>query len=250
MRKGFSRQFIAILTIAWINGFLALKRAPLWIVSYLLMPIALLFFFSIYGTPTLMKLSIVGGMVMIAVSNGISIIGDAAFYRIYVKYQDLLIATPLRPISYILGLSLSILIFASPGLALFLVLAWLTGMLTLPFTLILAACSIAMWAASSFMGFAISTLFNKLRHVWPIATILSLVLVILPPVYYPATILPQGYQWVGALAPTGAATMILHQVAGLVELETSALIASIASLIGYTTIFMLLSVAKIRWRER
>lgn len=250
MRRGFSRQLVAILTIAWIDGVLTLRRAPLWVVSYLLMPLALLFFFSIYGNPMMMKLSIIGGIVMIAVSNGISILGDAAFYRIYVKYQDLLIATPLRPISYILGLSLSMLIFASPGLALFLVLAWLVGILTLPFTLVLTVCLVAVWASSSFMGFTISTLFNRLRHVWPIASILSLVLAILPPVYYPATILPRGYQWIGALAPTGAVTMILHQVAGLVELEASAIMAAIASLTGYMMMFMLLSILKIRWRER
>lgn len=250
MRKGFNRQLVAVLTIAWIDGVLTLRRAPLWVVSYLLMPLALLFFFSIYGNPVMMRLSIIGGIVMIAVSNGISILGDAAFYRIYVKYQDLLIATPLRPISYILGLSLSMLIFASPGLTLFLALAWLIGIITMPFALVLAVCLIMVWASSSFMGFAISTLFNRLRHVWPIASILSLLLGILPPVYYPATILPQGYRWIGALAPTGAATMILHQVAGFVELEASAIITSIVSLIGYMTMFMLLSILKVKWREK
>lgn len=249
LRKGVSRQLIAILTISWIDGVLSLRRAPLWVVSYLLMPLALLFFFSIYGDLTVMKMSIIGGIIMIAMSNGISILGDAAFYRIYVKYQDILIATPLRPISYILGLSLSMLVFASPGLMLFLVLAWLLKMMTPLFILVLAVCLIMVWASSSFMGFTVSTLFNRLRHVWPVASILSLVLAILPPVYYPATILPQGYQWIGALAPTGAAAMILHQVSGLVELEVPAIMASIASLIGYTTLFMLLSIFRARWRE-
>lgn len=250
MRKGVSRQLVSIMTIAWIDGVLALKRVPLWVISYLLMPLTLLFLSSIYGSGSMTSFALIGGIIMIAVSNGIAILGDAAFYRIYIKFQDLLVATPIRPLSYIMGLSLSMLIFAAPGLALFIALAWLSGILTPLFSLVLVACLVMVWASSSFMGFMVSTFFNHLRHVWPLASILSLSLSILPPVYYPATILPQGCQWIGALAPTGAAAMILHSVAGLVELETSALIASIVSLISYTMIFMLFSMFKIRWRER
>lgn len=249
MRRGIKRQAVASLTIAWINGVVALRRAPLWVVSYLLMPLALLFFFRIYGNVTMMKMALIGGIIMIAMSNGISILGDAAFFRIHVKYQDLLIATPIRPMSYVMGLSLSMLVFASPGLALFVVLASLAGLMTAEFALALAACVIAVWTTSSLMGFTISTLFKSLRHVWPMASILSMVLSLLPPIYYPATVLPQGLQWVGALAPTGAAAMILHHVAGLVEVEATALGASMASLIVYAAALALLSSLKVRWRE-
>ncbi|MEM4576997.1 MAG: ABC transporter permease [Candidatus Nezhaarchaeales archaeon] len=250
MRKGVNRQLVAILTITWVDGVLALKRVPLWVISYLLMPMTLLFFSSIYGNGSMSRFAIIGGIIMIAASNGVAVLGDAAFYRIYIKFQDLLVATPIRPLSYIMGLSLSMLIFAAPGLALFIALAWLSGMLTSLFSLVLVACLAMVWASSSFMGFMVSTFFHHLRHVWPLASILSLSLSILPPVYYPATIFPQGYQWIGALAPTGAAAMILHSVAGLIELETSALVVSIVSLISYTMLFMLLSLFKIRWREK
>jgi len=249
LRRGVRRQVVASLTIAWINGVLVLRRAPLWIVSYLLMPLALLLFFRIHGDVAMIKMALMGGIIMVATSNGISILGDAAWFRIYVKYQDLLVATPIRPVSYVMGLSLSMLVFASPGLALFVALASLTDLMTLEFALALAACTIAVWISSSMMGFTISTLFKSLRHVWPMASILSMVLSLLPPIYYPATVLPQGLQWVGALAPTGAAAMILHHVAGLVEVEATALVASIASLIAYTTALLLLSSLKASWRE-
>jgi len=249
LRRGVRRQVVASLTIAWINGVLVLRRAPLWIVSYLLMPLALLLFFRIHGDVAMIKMALMGGIIMVATSNGISILGDAAWFRIYVKYQDLLVATPIRPVSYVMGLSLSMLVFASPGLALFVVLASLTDLMTPEFALALAACTIAVWISSSMMGFTISTLFKSLRHVWPMASILSMVLSLLPPIYYPATVLPQGLQWVGALAPTGAAAMILHHVAGLVEIETTALAASIASLIVYATTLLLFSSFKVSWRE-
>jgi len=249
LRRGVRRQVVASLTIAWINGVIVLRRAPLWIVSYLLMPLALLLFFRIHGDVAMIKMALMGGIIMVATSNGISILGDAAWFRIYVKYQDLLVATPIRPVSYVMGLSLSMLVFASPGLALFVALASLTDLMTLEFALALAACTIAVWISSSMMGFTISTLFKSLRHVWPMASILSMVLSLLPPIYYPATVLPQGLQWVGALAPTGAAAMILHHVAGLVEIEMTALAASIASLIVYATTLLLFSSFKVSWRE-
>ena len=249
MRRGIRRQVVASLTIAWVNGFLVLKRAPLWVVSYLLMPLALLFFFRIHGDVTMMKMALIGGIIMVATSNGISILGDAAWFRIYVKYQDLLVATPIKPVSYVMGLSLSMLVFASPGLALFVVLVSLAGLMTFEFALALAACTIAVWISSSMMGFAISSLFKSLRHVWPMASILSMVLSLLPPIYYPATVLPQGFQWIGALVPTGAAAMILHHVAGLVEVEATAFAASVASLIAYATTLPLLSSLKVKWRE-
>ena len=250
LRKGLNRQIVAALTIAWINGVLALRRVPLWILVYLLMPLTLLFFFSIYGNVILMKYALIGGAIMIAVSNGVAILGDAAFYRIYVKYQDLLVATPIKPTSYVIGLSLSMLVFSVPGLALFILLMWIMGMLTPIFTLTLTLCLIATWAFSSFMGFAISTLFKQLRHVWPLTTIISLLLSVLPPIYYPATILPKGLWWIGALAPTGAAAMILHHVAELAKLDPTTIAISIASIIGYTALFMILSITKIRWREK
>jgi len=249
LRKGIRRQAVASLTIAWVNGLVVLKRAPLWVVSYLLMPLALLFFFRIHGNVAMMKMALIGGIIMVATSNGISILGDAAWFRIYVKYQDLLVATPIRPVSYVMGLSLSMFVFASPGLSLFIALASLAGLTTFEFALALAACTIAVWISSSMIGFAISTLFKSLRHVWPMASILSLVLSLLPPIYYPATVLPRGLQWIGALVPTGAAAMILHHVAGLIEVEATALTTSIASLIAYTATLSLLSSLKVRWRE-
>jgi len=249
LRRGIRRQLVASLTIAWINGVLVLRRAPLWVASYLLMPLALLFFFRIHGNVAMMKMALIGGIIMVATSNGISILGDAAWFRIYVKYQDLLVATPIRPVSYVMGLSLSMFVFASPGLALFVALASLAGLMTLEFALALAACTIAVWISSSMIGFAISTLFKTLRHVWPMASILSMVLSLLPPIYYPATVFPQGLQWVGALVPTGAAAMILHHVAGIVKIEAMALAASVASLMAYATTLPLLSSLKARWRE-
>jgi ABC-2 type transport system permease protein len=249
LRRGIKRQVVASLTIAWTNGVVVLRRAPLWVVSYLLIPLALLFFFRIHGNVVMMKLALIGGIIMVAVSNGISIFGDAAFFRIYVKYQDLLVATPIRPMSYAMGLSLSMLVFASPGLALFVALALVAGLMTVKFTLALAACTTAVWISASLMGFTISTLFKSLRHVWPMASILSMILSLLPPIYYPATVLPQELQWIGALAPTGAAAMILHHAAGLVEVEATALGASIASLIAYIVVLALLSSLKVRWRE-
>jgi len=249
LRRGIKRQVLASLTIAWINGVVVLRRAPLWVVSYLLMPMALLFFFRVHGSVAMMKMALIGGIIMVAASNGISLLGDAAWFRIYVKYQDLLVATPIRPVSYVMGLSLSMLVFASPGLALFVVLASLAGLMTLEFALALAACTIAVWISSSMMGFTISTFFRVLRHVWPMASILSMVLSFLPPVYYPATVLPQGFQWIGALAPTGAAAMVLHHVAGLVEVEAVALAASMTSLTAYSVALSLLSSLKARWRE-
>ncbi len=249
MRRGIKRQVVASLTMAWINGVVVLRRAPLWVVSYLLMPLALLLFFRIHGDVAMTRLALIGGIVMVATSNGISILGDAAWFRIYVKYQDLLVATPLRPVSYVMGLSLSMLVFASPGLALFVALASLAGLMTLEFALALVACTIAVWISSSMIGFTTSTLFKSLRHVWPMASILSMVLSLLPPIYYPATVLPRGLQWIGALIPTGAAAMILHHVAGLVEVEPVALAASIASLIVYATTLLLFSSFKVGWRE-
>jgi len=250
LRRGVSRQLVAIATLAWINGAVALRRAPLWIIAYLTMPLTLLFFSHVYGGEVGLRFALIGGVLMVAVSNGIALLGDAAFYRIYVKYQDMLVASPIRPTSYIIGLSLSMLVFSMPGLALFVVLLGLQGMLTPLFSAALFACLVMVWASSSFMGFAISTAFRQLKHVWPLATILAILLSVLPPIYYPATVLPQGFEWIGALVPSGAAAMLLHQVAGLVELSQATIAVSAVLLVAYTVAFMILSATKVRWREK
>ncbi|MEM4423709.1 MAG: ABC transporter permease, partial [Pyrobaculum sp.] len=113
------------LVIAWINGWIAATRGWVWVVASSVSPAAFLVLLAIYGGVEGLKWGLVGGFIWTIASNGISLIGDATYYRLGIKYQSMLTAAPVSPAGYALGLALSSFIFALPTLAVYLVAMYL-----------------------------------------------------------------------------------------------------------------------------
>ncbi|MGC8556087.1 MAG: ABC transporter permease [Conexivisphaera sp.] len=242
-RGWLATQLRAIGAIAWLNGVVAAVRAPLWIASYVTPPLSILIILEFVSRGSTLQFGIVGGLTMIIVSNGLGLLSDAASYRLYFKLQDMIVAGPVSQWAYMLGLALSGLLFSVPGLAIFLALMGVLGVHV--YSAAEAALSIALlWAVSASLGFSLSLFFRDLKEVWSTTSILVFAISVLPPVYYPLTLLPAWLRYVSLVSPTASAAALLQESMGLLDLGTGLRAASALILVLEAVVFFAIAASK------
>jgi hypothetical protein len=240
-------QLRGSLVIAWINGWLAMTRMPIWLVSSLTAPISIALMIIFFGGYRYLGIGLIGGISMLIGVNGVGLVGDGAFYRLELKFQNMLIATPLTPVSYTLGLALSSLIYSMPGIAVMAGILAYRGIITPWSAAPITASLFAEWLSTSMLGFTISTYLRDTRYAWAIGNILGFTLGTLFPVFYPATILPVPY--IAIASPVSAASIVIQYVSGVTRYDVGLPLAATASLAAQATIFTLLAMYKSRWRS-
>jgi hypothetical protein len=233
------------LVIAWINGWIAATRGWIWVISSSVSPISFLVILAIYGGTEGLKWGLVGSFIWTIASNGISLIGDATYYRLGIKYQSMLTAAPVSPAGYALGLALSAFVFALPMLAVYLaVMLWLGVWIFTPESLYALT---SLWLASAGIGFTLSGFIRHMRYAWALPQILSAVFTVAAPVYYPATYLPSPY--LGVALPTGAAAVIIHNSTGLLHYGPDLIAAAICMLTLQSALGLYFLFKLARWRQ-
>jgi len=234
------------LVIAWINGWIAATRGWIWVVASSVSPLSFLVLLAIYGGVEGLRWGVLGSLVWTIASNGISLMGDATYYRLGIKYQSMLTAAPVSPIGYAIGLALSAFVFATPTMAFYIaVILWLGVPLASP---VAAYALVTLWLASAGLGFTLSSFIRHMKYAWSLPQILAAVFTVGAPVYYPATVLPTPY--LGVVVPTGAAGILLQAATDLAnypaDLQAAAVLAlALQSILG---LYLLAKVA--RWRQQ
>lgn len=247
---GLKESLRTVFSVIMVNGVLSLYRAPLWVIVYISTPLMIILFISIFAHGEIVRSAYVGGLISIIVSNGLYIHGDALIYRVEVKLQDMLVASPCKPVAYMFGLALSELVYSTPGIIIFTAILAHQGILTVNNATPLVAIVIMSWCVGVGIGFYLSTLITDFRHVWALGTILSTTLTILPPVYYPITLLPKWLRAIAYIAPTTHAAQLAKKATGIISMDMVEEMLSWIALITYTALFILLASRKSRWREK
>ncbi len=233
-----------------LNGIIPVKRMPLYLVNTLGAPFSFLFFIYIVSQGRSVGFGVAGGLVLTTFSIGTSLQADMTHFRVDLKLQDMVVASPMRAWTYVLGMALSELAFAVPGIAAFLVVGYATeapGLLAFP---IILATLLLIWALGCSIGFFLATYLRDIRETFAISPLISLVLSVLPPVYYPITAIPGAYQILGYLAPTADASLLIQGALGITGLSVLDWLRAAGILIGFTAAFILLAVFKAQWREK
>ena len=252
------QQGYAALRICWFNGILPLWRTPLLVAAVFLTPFSFLFFlFVIEGStnPALLPFGVMGGILFSALFTGNGMLNDCAYLRLERQLQTIFVASPVRPLTYILGMALSELAFTVPALALFLGILGFVHPFGAGTLGALLGVILLTWLMASTLGFLISTFFHQLREIWPIGTLVFSTLSIIPPIFYPASVIPSPWQWAAFLVPSTFAAQLADHVLGLAFgpplapawINSSAF--DLAGLIGSTVLFGALAVYLARWRE-
>jgi ABC-2 type transport system permease protein len=196
-----------MLSITWI------RRNLLSLVWLFATPFSILFIVTVTTRGQAFVQGAIGSLIFVVVAVGTGLAGDATWYRLEVKLHDYFVASPVHQTTFLLGVALAGLFFSVPA---FVVLVPILVYLGLPLvTLPLAALAVgAVWLFSAAIGYLASTYVSNLRNGWQSGLLLSVIVGILPPAFYPAEVLPSNLLWVSYLVPTTHSVLLLRVMMG------------------------------------
>jgi len=239
------------LLIAWMKFYPDFRRQPYVIITQAGISAGPLFFILLSGSTAALHNGIVGAMISIVSFLGLtSAIHDVAQDR-YVKLREMMVAMPVHPVSYALGVALAPLLASVPGLFCFMALAIWLRILSLASIGLVFVALILGWLSISMIGFTVSTYLTKVPPFMlnSAGHLLSLGLVFVPPVYYSESVLG-AFSWISYVFPTSNAASLIRGYLGLSTLHFESIMSHWLTLIGTALAFSFLASFKARWRER
>jgi ABC-2 type transport system permease protein len=247
-RRGLRARLRSIAAISYYTGILVVIRSPGFIVFSSTTPFTVLFFLFVVGGPGYIPYGLIGATISILVGAGLFLGADATYNRLQFKFQDFCVASPLRAVDYMVGLSLGELTFVTPSLAVLIGLFAYLHLISWTFPLAVVVMLLA-WVFSSAFGFFLSTFILKSRSAFSVTSLVSTLLTVVPPVFYPIEVIPKSVRFLAYLAPTTHLSILMQSVLGLQSYPQYQLLASWAVLLGFTIVFFLLAAFKARWRQ-
>jgi ABC-2 type transport system permease protein len=208
-----SKQLRAAVIIGYMLSITWLRRNLMSLVWLFATPFSLLFIITVTTGGRAFTLGVIGSLLLILSTVGTGLAGDATWYRLETKLQDFFVASPVNQIGYLLGIALAGLFFASPALVVLIPLLVYVGfpILALPVAILSLA---GVWLFASAIGYLVSTFTANLRNGWQSGLLLSVIVGILPPVFYPAEILPYNILLLAYAIPTTNAALLIRGAKG------------------------------------
>ncbi|MGA9839100.1 MAG: ABC transporter permease [Thermoplasmata archaeon] len=239
----------SLFTLVQINGLIPIRTQPLYLVNLVASPLSFLFFIWIVSRGTDLAYGIMGGMVLTMLSVGTGLQSDLTHYRHDMKFQDVVVASPVEAPVYVAGMALSELVYSLPALGVFVILFVYYGYATVTSTIVLAGALVLVWAFATAFAFTLATYFQDVRETWMFSPIFSLVLTVLPPVYYPISYLPGWAQIAARFSPTTYAAELVQGAVGLQPLSFTGATLDWIALVGFTAALFLIAAFKARWKD-
>ena len=248
LKRGFSSRIRAIAALSYYTGILVVIRSPGFIVFSSTTPFTVLFFLFVVGGQKYLPYGLIGASISILVGAGLFLGADATYNRLQFKFQDFCVASPLRAVDYMLGLSLGELTFIAPSLAVLIAFFGYLGLITWSFPIVLLVMLLA-WVLSSALGFFLSTFILRSRSAFSVTSLVSTVLTVVPPVFYPIDVIPSSYRFLAYLVPTTHLSILMQEAFGVQSYSSSQIALSWIVLLGFTIFFFALAASKARWRQ-
>jgi ABC-2 type transport system permease protein len=236
-----------VLLIAYMTGVLWLRRNPMSLVFTAISPFSLLFVLFVVSGGQYIHFAVAGSLVMALVGYGLALGQDISFYKTEYKVQDVFVASPVSPLTYMVGLALSELLFGLPAL---LVLATLVVYFGSVFSIpLLVATILLIWGAMSALGFFLSSHMLHMRNATQVISFLNVILAVLPPVFYSMDVMPDVLRPLAYAVPTTHASLMLQDIMGIPTPADWSLEFGFAIQIAYLLAFITLAKTKALWRE-
>ena len=238
--------------IAHINGLLWLRRYPASIVFTAMIPFSFLFIVFVIGGGQYTHLAFAGSLVAAAAGYGLATGNNIINWKVEYKIQDVFVSSPVSSFTYMAGIALSELLFGLPAFAILVTLVVIFSSNFLLSAVIVIVTLVLVWASTSSIGYFISTRSTHPRFVESFIAFLRIAVVVLPPVFYPLSIIPtEELRYLAYAIPTTHASLILQHAIGnppVVEDDWSPEIG-FAVIIVYIVGFALLAKTRAVWRE-
>jgi ABC-2 type transport system permease protein len=185
---------------------------------------------------------------MALVGYGLALGQDITYYKTEYKIQDMFVASPVSPLTYMTGLALSEILFGLPALLILLFLVFYTGV-TLIYIPLLTFIILIVWISTSSMGFFLSSHMLYMRNATQIISFVNIFLAILPPVFYSISKLPEILQYASYIIPTTHASLMIQYAMGFDTPQNWSLLIGISVQLVYAMAFLILAKAHAIWRE-
>ena len=201
---------ISSMTIA--NGVIPLWRRPMALIAVISTPFSFLFFIYLFGGPSKILVGAVGGILFTIVNASTMLQTDLLFYKLDLKFQQIVASTPVKPLVYTFGLATGNIVFTLPGLAIFMgIIVYEAHVGVLQVLSIIGVLTVT-WVIFSMFSFLVSTRVREMRDIWPISVMFSIIFGVVPPIYYSVSTLPVPMQYVAYVVPTTWAAILLKGI--------------------------------------
>ena len=234
--------------IAYVTGILWLRRNPVSLIFTAISPFSLLFVLFVVSGGQYIDFAVAGSLVMALVGYGLALGQDISFYKTEYKIQDIFVASPVSPLTYMMGLALSELLFGLPALivlASFVVVLG-AGIAGIP---LLIATILLIWGSMSAMGFFLSSHMLHMRNATQVISFVNVILAVLPPVFYSVQMVPDALKPLVYALPTTHASLMLQHLMGEPTPAEWSLGFGFAVQVAYLIGFVALAKTKALWRE-
>ncbi len=237
-----------IFIIAYLTGVLWLRRNPLSLVFTAISPFSLLFILFIVSDGQYVQFAVAGSLVMALVGYGLSLGQDISLYKLEYKMQDMFVASPVSPLTYMLGLAFSELLYGLPALLVLSSLAvyFSTSITFLP---LLIVNIFLIWGTMSSIGFFLSSHMLHMRNATQLISFVNVLIAVIPPVFYSIERLPLPLQIASYFVPTTHASLMLQYSMGFPTPQEWSISLGLIVQISYLIFFIILAKKKALWRE-
>jgi len=187
----------------------------MWIVQNFMWTISFLVLFSVWGGPAAVKHLIVVIIVISGWSTGLNAVAQSIGWdRVSGEYERRIVS-PLSPLEYILGLTIGyVVVFNLSNLAVVLGITLYMGM-NIAYVLVLLGLSILALFTGLFLSLSIILRIKNPMNISAVTNPLNTLTIFLPPVYYPATVLPEPLKTLCITVPTAAMVDLGRALGGL-----------------------------------
>lgn len=230
-------------------GVLPMLRIPTLLPFVFSTPFTILFILFVTGKGATIIYGIAGAITMTVSQQGLFLGADLTNLRIEHKFQSVVVASPVSPLTYMFSVAMSELAFAAPALVVLLAIIpyFTAGVSSLTLIEILAVVVLT-WITTSSIGFFLSTYVLNTRTAFLTVAFISIILSVLPPVFYPLQIIPERLRWLAEIVPTTHSSVLIQSAVGLPTAQSQISISWLA-LPVFTIVFLSLALFKAKWTE-
>ena len=249
IRARIARDLRTIGALSYYIGVLPMIRIPTLLPFVFSTPFTILFILFVSGRGEAFIYGIAGAITMTVSQQGLFLGADLTSLRIEHKFQSVVVASPVSPLTYMFSVATSELAFAAPPIVVLLAIIpyFTTGVTSLIFLQILAVVFLT-WITTSSIGFFLSTYVLNTRTAFITVSFISIILSVLPPVFYPLQIIPERLKWLAEIVPTTHSSVLIQNAVGLPTAQSQTSISWLA-LPVFTIVFLSLALFKAKWTE-
>jgi ABC-2 type transport system permease protein len=249
LRARAARDLRTIGALSYYIGVLPMLRVPTLLPFVFSTPFTILFILFVTGKGDAIIYGIAGAITMTVSQQGLFLGADLTNLRIEHKFQSVVVASPVSPLTYMFSVATSEIAFAAPALViLFAILPYFTSGVTSATVLQILTAVFLTWITTSSIGFFLSTYVLNTRTAFITVAFISIILSVLPPVFYPLQIIPDQLRWLAEIVPTTHSSVLIQSAIGISTAPSQITLSWLAMPI-FAIVFLLLALFKAKWTE-